>query len=729
MFTEKTKNYRFGVFELNSLSRQLLKNGREVRVQEQPLRLLLTLLEHPGELVTREELRDKLWATETFVEFDDGLNTAVQKVRQVLGDDARNPRFVETVPRKGYRFIAPMSVDEELAPASNGAAPGPAVRLAPVVAMAPALPESATVSATVLARKFALWPVLVCTAVSVAVGWLLPHRSSLTVPPPLLKLSITPPAGVELRSGFRGGSAISPDGRTVAFVATRNGKKRLWLRGLDSTDSRELPGTDDALLPFWAPDGNSIAFVAGRRLRTVNISGGSPQDLAPASRPTRGAWFEDGTIVFSPGRFEPLYRVRQSGGKPVPVTDTDVSGAYWPVAIPGTNRFLYFDETRGVVSLASLSDTHSRQELFSADSNAVYTAPHDGDPGSLFWMKGTVLVGQAFNPATGKLSGDPVPVAEGVGFADHVHFADLSASRNGVLLYGAGDTVMRRLAWLRRDGSTVGIEGEQAWLRAVRLSPDGHRAIIEQGITRTLWTMNFDLKVLTRLTFDPRLSGWPVWSPDGSRVAYSAERGERLAIFLRDAGGITQEQRLTSSTFDNYLYDWSSDGKYLAYCEMNPQTKIDVWILPMKDRKPFPLFQTPFNEDTPRFSPDVRWIAYVSDETGRNEVYVTSFPRLGGKWQISTNGGSDPRWSRDGRELFYIAADSRLMSVRLKTGPSRFEWSAPQSLFSMPLPGTAYDVAPAGDRFLVSMPTGDAKLNELTVILNWRPQAPSKAAR
>ena len=722
--TEQTRQYHFGLFKLHSGSRQLLKNGREVHVQEQPLRLLVTLLERRGELVTREELRERLWATETFVEFDDGLNTAVQKVRQILGDDARNPRFVETVPRRGYRFIAPVRVDEEAPSAANGTA----VAFAPLVAVAPALPETAPVNATGGLRKFALWPVLTCAAASVTIGWLLPHPSSPTSAP-LAKLSITPPAGVELRPGFRGGSAISPDGRTVAFVGTRDGKTSLWLRALDSTDAREISGTDDALLPFWSPDGKSIGFVAGRRLRTVSLTGGLPEDLAPATRPTRGAWFEDGTIVFSPGRFEPLYRVRQSGGKPVPATDPEIGGAYWPNPIAGTGQFLYFDESRGVVSLGSLSDTRSRRELFSADSNAVYTAPHDGVPGYLFWMKGTVLVGQAFDPASGKLSGDPAPVAEGVGFADHMHFADLSASRNGTLLYGAGDTVMRRLAWLRRDGSILGIEGEQGWLRTVRLSPDGHRAIIEQGITRTLWTMNFGAKVLTRLTFDPRLSGWPVWSPDGTQVAYSADRGGRLAIFLRDAGGITQERRLTSSAFNDYPYDWSSDGKYLAYCEMNPQSKIDVWILPMKDGKPFPLFQTPFNEDTPHFSPDVRWIAYVSDETGRNEVYVTSFPRLNSKWQISTNGGSAPRWSRDGSELFYIAADGRLMSVPLKTGPDRFEWSAPRPLFGMPLPGAAYDVAPSGDRFLVSMPTGDARLNELTVILNWHPQTPSKSAR
>src|SRR5579871_1646553 len=244
IFTEQTRNYHFGVFELNPASRQLLRNGRELHVQEQPLRLLVTLLEHRGELVTREQLRDKLWANETFVEFDDGLNTAVQKVRQVLGDDARNPRFVETVPRRGYRFIAPVHLNEELA--SSRAASGADLP------DAAALPGTAPARAPAIARQFGHLTLVACAAaIVVTAGWFLLHRSSPQAAP-LIKLSITPPAGVELRHGFHGGSAISPDGRTVAFVATRNGKTRLWLRALDSMDSRELPGTDDASLPFWS---------------------------------------------------------------------------------------------------------------------------------------------------------------------------------------------------------------------------------------------------------------------------------------------------------------------------------------------------------------------------------------------------------------------------------------------------------------------------------------------
>ncbi len=709
----ETRTYRFGVFELSLASHQILKNGREIHIQEQPLRLLVFLLERPGELLMREELREKLWPTETFVEFDDGLNTAIQKIRQVLGDDARNPRFVETAPRRGYRFIAPVEIkDAHAGSHTNGhdvahlggepaaMAEGPARRGAP---------------------PYWMWIALASAVSGVAFGWFLPHGVS-PLPATPLKLSITPPTGVEFRPGVRGGSAISPDGRTVAFVASQKGKTMLWVRSLDSLDARELPGTADALLPFWSPDSKSIGFVAGRRLRRVNLTGGAPQDLAGVSRPTRGSWSDDGTILFSPGGGGPMYRVRETGGTAVPATAAEGGNAYWPYAISGTDRFLYFNTSRGGVEIGSLSDIHQHEFLFASNSNAVYTPLQKGHSGYLLWMKGTTLLGQTFDEKRGKLLGEPLPVAEGVGFADVWRFADLSVSNNGVLLYGAGNSALRRLAWLKGDGSLLENVGEPGWLQSLRLSPDGRRAIIEQGITRALWTLNFETKVLTRLTFEQEMSGWPAWSPDGLQIAYSGERGGHLSLFRRDSAGVVPEQPLAASPFGLYMYDWSRDGRYLAYCESNPQTKIDVWILPMAgDRKPYPLLQTPFNEDSPQFSPDTRWITYVSDESGRNEVYVASFPESGGKWQISIAGGTLPRWSADGRELFFVAADGYLMSTPLKPGRHQFEWSASRRLFRIPIVGSNYDVAPRGDKFLTLTPMDEFKLNELTVLTNWQP--------
>ena len=708
MLASATRVYRFGIFELNVTSRQLFRNGREIRIQEQPRRLLEALVERHGELLTRDELREKLWPTETFVEFDDGLNTAIQKIRQVIGDEARNPRFVETVPRRGYRFIAPVQVDgtPQAAPALVDAPPAP----------------SQSVEVTVPPRRIPwIWICLASALAGLAVG-LLTARPRLSQAPSTLKLSITPQASVELRPGFRGGSAISPDGRAIVFAASRNGITRLWLRYLDSLDARELPGTEDALLPFWSPDSRSIGFVAGRKLRTLSLAGSPPQDLAAVSRPTRGAWLEDGTILFSPGRGEPLYRIRQTGGSAFLATDPAAGGAYWPAAIQGTDQFVYFSDTLGAVCLGKLGNSRAGRPLFASDSNAVYVPPHLGRHAYLVWMRAATLMAQGFQAGEGRVVGDPAPLAERVGFADQMRFVDLSASSTGALLYGAGNTVMRRAAWLRRDGSLLETVGDPGWMRAVRLSPNGRRAIIEQGIDRALWMLNFDLQLSTRLTLEQELSGWPAWSPDGSQVAYTARRGGgRLRLYRRDWRGGLPEQPLSDSAFDQYMYDWSRDGRYAAFCEMNPQSKIDIWILPMgAGAKPYPLLHTAFNEDSPQFSPDVRRMAYVSDETGRNEVYVAAFPNATAKWQISTQGGSIPRWRSDGKELFYLAADGHLMAVAITTSGSQLQWSAPKALFAMTALGSSYDVAPGGDKVLVLAPTEDFKPNELTVLMNWQ---------
>jgi Tol biopolymer transport system component len=206
--------------------------------------------------------------------------------------------------------------------------------------------------------------------------------------------------------------------------------------------------------------------------------------------------------------------------------------------------------------------------------------------GYLLWMQGTTLLGQVFDARRAKLSGDPIPVAEGVGFADGWHFVDLSASNSGVLLYGAGNTALSRLTWLRRDGSLLEKVSDPDWFRSLRLSPGGRRAVIERGIGRTLWMMNFERNVLTRTTFEPGLSGWAAWAPDGRQIAYSAERGGTLSLFRRDSSGATPEERLTTSPFADYMYDWSRDGRYMIYCEVNPQTKLDLWVLPFTgDRK------------------------------------------------------------------------------------------------------------------------------------------------
>jgi Tol biopolymer transport system component len=536
-----------------------------------------------------------------------------------------------------------------------------------------------------------------------------------------MRLSITPPPGVELRHGIRGGSAISPDGRSIVFAAIRDGKPQLWLRHLNSLDARPLPGTEYGVLPFWSPDGRSIGFQAAGKLRRISLSGGPASDLAAATRPTRGGWTENGQILFAAGAGGPILRVSASGGTPSPVTPDQRGGASWPVPVPGTGRFLYFENSsRKIQYLPVSGGTQPPHTLLTAESSVIFAPPFGGFPAHLLWLKGTTLVAQAFDPATGKLHGEAVPVAEGVGFADKWRLVDLSVSSNGVLAFGPGNTVRTRLAWVRRDGTILEYVGDEDWLRAVRLSADGRQALIERGNPRALWIFDFERSVLTRATFEQELRGWPVWSPDGSRIAYSGEKDDRISLYGRNAKGGRPETLIHQSSFDDYLYDWSRDGNYLIYCEVNPQTRLDLWLLPLAgDRKPRPFLKTPFNEDWPQFSPDGRWVAYVSDESGRNEVYVTSFPNAEGKWQISTEGGSMPRWAANG-EIFFESASARIMAARTRTRGNRIEWSSPRSLFPNPSPGRIFDAAPQGNRFLMMTPVAGAIRNEITVVVNWQ---------
>lgn len=692
------------MFKLEFGSRQLFEGGREVHLQEQPMRLLMLLLDRPGDLHTREELRKQLWPDDTFVEFDDGLNTAIQKIRQVLGDEARNPRFVETVPRQGYRFIAPVHFE------ANGVITAP-----PLEVTYPAQPEPVPELPASPRRIDWRWAALTAL-LGFGAAWFLPRAPQATASR-ALRLSIPPPPGVELRAGIRGGSAISRDGSAIVFAGTRDGKHLLWVRQLNSLDARPLAGTEDAILPFWSPDGKSIGFQSAGKIRRIDLAGGPPIEVATATRPTRGGWTDDGFILFATGTGGPIQRVKASGG---PASAASIAGALWPHPVAGSGRFLYFNNTVRRIELATVSGSAQPASLFAADAAAIYAPAYHEHPGHLLWLKGTALMAQPFDATRATLTGDAVAVAEGVGFADRSRYADVSVSENGVLLYGPGNTIPSRLVWMRRDGSIAEYVGETDWLRSLRLSPDGKRALIERGLPQALWIFDFERTLFTRVTFEPAWSGWPVWSPDGAEIAYSGERDARVGIYTRNAKAGRPESKLAGSSFDDFLYDWSRDGQRLIYCEVNPHTKLDLWILPLTgDRTPRPFLTKGYNEDWPQFSPDGRWVVYVSDESGRNEVYVTTFPKADAKWQISIDGGTMPRWAAN-NEIFFESATGNIMAVQTRPGGWQFEWSPPRRLFPNPTPGRGYDVSPRGDRFLMMAPADGRNRNELTVVVDWQ---------
>jgi Tol biopolymer transport system component/predicted Ser/Thr protein kinase len=554
-----------------------------------------------------------------------------------------------------------------------------------------------------------------------------------------LRLPVNPPASAEFRFGVSGGSAISPDGRVVAFVAAVGVKTSLWVRPLDSLAARELPGTDGGYDPFWSPDSKSLGFFAPGKLKRIDVADGVPQVLCDVIEGRGGAWSSQGVILFAPGvSGVPLQRVPASGGIPTPATALDAiareTSHRWPQFLQDSPRFQYCvrsgqGEHLGVY-VGSLDDPHLKVRLVGTNYNAWYAPPQGRHPGYLLWVRGPTLVAQRFDTRTLRLEGDATPVSEGVGLSRPASLADFSVSSTGVLLLGAGVGAKSHMIWMSREGKALGVIGPPDLYSSARLSPDGRRLVVarqDPSGNRNLWQIEFATGQLKRFTFDPSVDQWPAWSPDGRQIVYSSLRSGTYNLYRRDASGAGQEERLTPSYTAQYANDWSRNGQFVLYGDVSPQTGYDLWLLPMKaDRKPVPYLRSPFNERDGQFSPGPegrpRWIAYVSDESGRPDVYLRAFPDSGAKWLVSIQGGSFPRWRGDGKELFYLSPEGKLMAVAVKEKGGALEWETPRPLFPVAPMGLLhpYDVASDGQRFLVLQPAEESRSQPLTVVINWQ---------
>ena len=522
--------------------------------------------------------------------------------------------------------------------------------------------------------------------------------------------------------------AISPDGRRVAFIANLEGKTQVWIRPLESVTAQPLAGTDGADFPFWSPDSRFIAFFAGGKLKKIDASGGPPQTLCDASSGRGGTWNRDGVIVFAPTQqTAPLHRVSSSGGPSTPITTLDPSGGEvnhrGAAFLPDGRHFLFFvlgGEKQGIY-VGSL-DTKDRQLLLSAASAGVYASP-----GYVLFVKERSLMAQRLDTKNLQLSGEAFPVAEPVGISPaSLVLGTFSVSDTGVLVYGSGGGADRQLTWFDRVGKLVERIGPSMSLLDIALASDQKRAAIQGPLFPNQDILVVDLVrgVPSRLTFDPAVEDYPVWAPDGSQILFSSMRNGVEDLYRKVSSGAGNEEVLLKSSTPKIPSDWSRDGRFILYENVDPKNRNDIWVLPLSgDRKPQVFLQTPFAEQMARFSPDGKWVAYVSDESTRQEVYVRSFPPSGGKWQVSTNGGSTPRWRRDGKELFYLASDSRIMSVDVKAGAASFEVSSPKALFEAPVDTPAganrYDVSPDGQRFLVNAPAENTSSASMTVVVNW----------
>ena len=562
--------------------------------------------------------------------------------------------------------------------------------------------------------------------------------------PPMLtsRFTVDAPPNTAFTNPFAA-TAVSPDGRYLVFGAasgtiTTSGPP-LWLRPLDSLNARQLPGTEGANSPFWSPDSKSIAFFANDKLKRVEIVGGAPLVLCDApqqsSAAVSGAWNRDGVILF--GGHDGLHRVPASGGAPVLLTKVDASrqeaGHGYPQFLPDGIHFLYFVEgvnpdTQGIYG-ASLDRPQQPLQIVRTNVKAIYTPPVPGWPGYLLYLREQTLFAQRFDAGKLRLEGDPVPVAEDVS-VNGLQRAAFWTSDRGLLVYRSGITLGKsRLLWKSRDGKVLGQPGSDDFYGALRLSPDGKRAAFgrSDGASSTsedVWLFEFNRSVMTRLTFDSRGAGDPVWSADGRQIIFRSRQSGTYQLYRKDASGGGREEQLTKGPNLKATSDLSLDGRNLLYYELG-----HLWVLPLGgDGKPAPVLPNSRYEDSGQFSPDGKWIAYRSPESGRYEVYICAFPSSAGKWQVSNQGGGFPRWRGDGKELFYISSGNKMMAAGVRTSATSVETDTPYELFPVSFPGLGggpgytYDVTADGQRFLVleAVGPGEGRPAQLTVVTNWQ---------
>jgi Tol biopolymer transport system component len=523
--------------------------------------------------------------------------------------------------------------------------------------------------------------------------------------------------------------AVSPDGRRVAFVAQRaNSRAVLWVRSLDSLEALELPGTEDAQYPFWSPDSRAIGFFAGGVLRRIDAAGGPPQTICDAPGGQGGAWNREGIIIFG-SRDGALKHVSAGGGVPGELTALDPSrqdiSRAWPDFLPEGRRFTYIVRPSNVIHIGSF-DSSEQKPLFEADSKALYASP-----GYVFFVRAGTLLRQAFDVSRMEVTGDPVTVAEQVRSNLEGGGAEFSVSAN-VLTYRAFGSWESSLTWFDRAGRRLDVLGDRAPYVNVRLSPDGERAAVSihdsRRGTRDIWLYEVLRGLRTRFTFSSRLfEQSPVWSPDGLSVVFQSHSPSQM-LRRKNSDGTGDAEALPvlpESSGAVFPDSWSADGQFLLYEKADPQTGWDLWVMPMSPvAKPRPFLNTPFQEEFGQFSPDGRWVAYKSNESGRGEVYVVPFPGPGAKRQVSTTGGDHPRWRRDGKEIFYLASDDRLMAAAVSPEGSRFEVGAVETLFETSrarIGVSPYDVSADGQRFLINTATEQINADPITVVVNWAP--------
>ncbi|HEV3216991.1 MAG TPA: winged helix-turn-helix domain-containing protein [Vicinamibacterales bacterium] len=698
----------FGSFRLDLTKRRLWRDGRIVPLTPKVFDTLAVLVLHRDQVVEKDELMKLVWPGSFVAE--DNLTHNISVLRKALGDFSDPPEFILTISRRGYRFIASVT---ELRADSGEASAAPDT--------GDALEPKAKSSLGRWMGIFAAISLLAGLAILARAVLLAPAAPSALGP---IRFVVNAPKGTTLVTG----AVLSPDARHLAFVAAdRSGTRCLWASDLDSAESRVVPLTEGASRPFWSPDGQRIGFFADGKLKKVGLGGDPPQTIASVGADVAGgSWSTNGLILFAE-RLSALYSVSAEGGTVTSVTRLDPSAQErrhrWPQFLPDGRHFLYF--------VVSASPDHSGTYVGSLDSAERGARLLDGtsspaiyaQPGYLLYVHDRMLFAQPFDLTRLQLTGRPVAIVANVSPPRISDGAVLSAAAGGVLTFG-GNGNAEHLVWFSRSGQSLGAIDTPTVLRNPTFSPDQRQLLgqSDEADRAGVWVVDLERGASTRIAADGAV---PLWSPDGAHIAFTSGRTTGVDdIFVRPTAGRSEDSLLLRTMDTKHVHSWSLDGRYIVYVSTSPRQKLDLWLLPMfGDRQPIPFLQTPFNQKQGQVSPDGRWMAYASDESGAWEVYIQSFPVPGGKRTVSVGGGTEPQWRRDGRELFYLAADDTLMAVDVKPGET---WQAgrPNALFRPRLsrtevPRNHYAVAADGQRFVIDSVSDGDNQEPMTVLVNW----------
>jgi len=549
-----------------------------------------------------------------------------------------------------------------------------------------------------------------------------------TAPPQVLRFRVPAPRGIVAIDSPK----LSPDGRTLAYNATDStGTVRIWVHPLDSFEAHPLTGTEGAARPFWSPDSRSLAFFSGTRLKRVDVAGGAAQTVLDGVRGYDGAWGSDGMIIFDATATDSIQGVPAAGGLAKPITRIDraagETGNAWPHFLPDGKHFLFLALHGGggsdSLKLGEIGSFQART-LGPADSRMEYT-----DPGYLLWVQDGTLLGRRFDVKSLQFAGDPFPVTEEVS-GDGGGLADFSLSESGILAYRQQGGGVLQLAWVDRSGHVLSTMGTPADWADPALSPDETMVAAERtgggsAATGDIWVSDLKRGTESRLTFDPAWDYFSVWSGDGSKIYFTSEREGPAKAYVCDASGTGGQTLVWGDERAPRTLSVDRESRYLIARIRNKETGVDLWAVPLTgDAEPFPVVQAPFDQRTAALSPDGKWLAYTSDESGTTQVYVQPFPKGGGKWQISTQGADEPQWSKDGTQLFYVALPNVLTVVEVST-EGGFRPGIPKPLFTAPFAvgdnvnRNHYAVSGNGEKFLVIAGNPNETLRPTTLVVNW----------